>query len=288
MKSNCQVLDNYLKIFLFRELSLLIFLGFMGIFLSQYSYIIGLINTTPDTASMLVLLTPILCTIFAIVLKIEDPPKYDKKGLAKVSGILVAVTGASIMTYNKNLKHSSAGKSIGKSPQNDTKSFGLICLCIHIVCKSTWILGQKRLVFQNAKCRWQQYPINLTAWSYFFGALWMAVASLVTVRDPAKYHIESKNVIVCLLYAIFVTSALCYVLITWCNMQVNSSFVTASWCLHVFFTVTFSYLALGETLDAKEAFGGVLIIGALLMVTWSNFKENHNILLSSKTKEQVI
>lgn len=238
---------------------------------------------------MLVLLTPIICTVFAIVLKIEESPKYDKKGLAKVSGILLAVTGASVMTYNKNLRHSPSGKSIEQVPQKDTKSFGLLCLSMHIICKSTWILGQKRLVFQNAKCRWQQYPINLTAWSYFFGALWMAVASLVTVRDPAQYHIESRNVIICLLYAIFITSALCYVLITWCNMQVNSSFVTASWCLHVFFTVTFSYLVLGETLNSKEAFGGVLIIGALLMVTWSNFKENQNVmLLTSKTKEQVV
>ena len=263
---------------------MLIFLGFIGIFLSQYSYIIGLINTTPDTASTLVLLTPILCTILAIVLKIEDPPNYDKKGIAKVSGILVAVTGASIMTYSKNHKRTSSEDG----GLQDTKSFGLVCLCIHIICKSTWILGQKRLVFQNSKCRWRQYPVNLTAWSYFFGALWMAVASLVTVRDLGKYHIESREVLICLLYAIFVTSALCYVLITWCNMQVNSSFVTASWCLHVFFTVTFSYLVLGETLNSKEAFGGVLIVGALLMVTWSNFKENHNILLPTRTRDQAI
>uniref|UniRef100_A0A7M5UHA4 EamA domain-containing protein n=2 Tax=Clytia hemisphaerica TaxID=252671 RepID=A0A7M5UHA4_9CNID len=248
-----------------RELPLLVFLGFTGIFLSQYSYILGLINTTPDTASMLVLLTPIVVTVFSIILKIERQPQCDRKGYAKIFGILTAVVGASIMAGQHSKNKISTGSS----------SFGFLCICFHIVTKSTWILGQKKLVYQNTKCRWQSYPVNLTAWSYFFGACWMGISILLSVNNTAKLYIQSRNVIICLLYAIFIPSALCYGLLAWCNRQVDPSFVTASWCLHIFFTATFSYFVLGETMNLKEIFGGFLIVGALFMVTWSNYNNNN-------------
>ena len=102
----------------------------------------------------------------------------------------------------------------------------------------------------------------------------MAIASFTTYPNKEMYHIESMNVIYCLLYAIFVTSAMCYALLTWCNMQVNPSFVSASSSLNILLTVTFSYIVLGETLSTGAVFAGLIIISAMLMVTWSNFIES--------------
>ena len=62
-------------------------------------------------------------------------------------------------------------------------------------------------------------------------------------------------------------------LITWCNMQVNSSFVTACWPLQVLFCAILSYVVLGEVMVALEIVGGLMIIVALLAVTWSNYTE---------------
>jgi len=223
-------------------------------------YIIGLINTTPDTASMLTSLTPIAITTLSIVLKIEKAPQYNGIGFLKIFGIILAVVGALFMAHSKQT-HLTKSKTLG-----EVTTFGLICVGVHVFSKTVWILSQKKYVFQNPASRWKEFPINLTAWSYFFGAFWMAVASFTTFPNKEKYHIESIHVVYCLLYAIFVTSALCYVLLTWCNKQVNPSFVSASYCLHVLFTVTFSYIVLGKTLSMEAILAGITIIVAMLMV----------------------
>ena len=243
-------------------------------------YIIGLINTTPDTASMLSSLTPIVITTMSIVLKIEKTPQYNWIGFLKIFGIILAVIGALLMTHSKQMRHTSDKESLTeRKTLGEVNSFGVMCVGVHVLSKTIWILSQKRYVFQNPKSRWKEFPINLTAWSYFFGALWMAIASFTTYPNKEKYHIESIHVVYCLLYAIFVTSALCYVLLTWSNKQVNPSFVSASYCLHVLYTCTFSYIVLGETLSMEAVFAGLIIISAMLMVTWSNFIESSQTLI---------
>ena len=263
----------------FSDLALFIFMGGIGMFSGQLFYILGVINTTPDTASMFQPLVPVVCTIIAIVMQVEKPPNLTHRtGLAKVFGIALATCGALIMTYSKNVKHSLPTTT--ETPKTDENSlgepslYGYLYLFGNVSSASLWIVVQKKYIFNNSSSRWRQYPINVTAWTYFFGAAWMAWASLLYHgKDPSIFRIESWNVIYCLIYAIFVTSALCYVLITWCNMQVNSSFVTASWPLQVLFCLCLSYVVLGETLLLPELFGGVLIICALMLVTWSNFND---------------
>uniref|UniRef100_A0A7M5V6G7 EamA domain-containing protein n=1 Tax=Clytia hemisphaerica TaxID=252671 RepID=A0A7M5V6G7_9CNID len=264
------------------DLGLFVAMGGIGMFGGQLFYIIGLINTTPDTASMFQPLTAVLCTIVAILMKVEKVPKLSERtGLAKVVGICLATLGALIMTYSKNSKHSDVSKD-EKSKIGEPNLFGILCLLGNITTSSVWVVMQKKYIFNNPESRWRQFPINVTAWSYFFGALWMALASTYYINDHDKFHIRSKNVLYCLIYAIFVTSALCYGLITWCNMQVNASFVTASWPLQVVFCLTLSYIFLGETLTVVEVFSGLLIICALMAVTWSNYNERKPRIVNGK------
>jgi len=130
---------------------------------------------------------------------------------------------------------------------------------------------QKKFIFNKTNSRWRDFPINVTAWSYFFGAISMGLASLYYVNKPEKFFIFKNEVVYCLIYAVFIQSAFCYMLITWCNMQINSSFVTASWPLQVLFCAILSYILLGEELVALQIVGGLMIISALLAVTWSNY-----------------
>ena len=254
-------------------------MGGIGMFCTQLFYILGVINTTPDTASMFQPLVPVICTIIAIAMRVEKPPNLTHRtGLAKVFGIALATCGALIMTYSKNTKHNNSSiTAISKTSKvnlGEPSLYGYLCLFGNVSSAALWIVVQKKYIFNNHSSRWRQYPINVTAWTYFFGAAWMAWGSFMYYsKDPGKFRIGSWNVIYCLLYAIFVTSALCYVLITWCNMQVNSSFVTASWPLQVLFCLCLSYVVFGETLLLPELFGGVLIICALMLVTWSNFND---------------
>lgn len=257
----------------FRDLVLFVVMGFIGMFINQFAYILGVIYTTPDTATMFQPLVPVVCSIMAVLLRTEKVPKVNTKiGFAKIFGILLAVCGALLMTYGKNnASDVTSNKKVGKPTL-----FGYICLVVNVSASALYIVIQKKYIFKNTNSIWHNFPIGVTAWTYFFGSVWIGLASFYYVDKPEKFHIDDINVIYALIYAIFITSALCYMLITWTNMQVNSSFVTASWPLQSLFCVILSYFVLGEVLVALEIVGGLLIICALLAVVWSNYKSEIN------------
>jgi len=73
-------------------------MGFIGMFVNQFTFILGVIYTTPDTASMWAPLIPVVATIIAILLRTEPLPKIKTKiGSAKIFGILLAAGGAFVM-----------------------------------------------------------------------------------------------------------------------------------------------------------------------------------------------
>lgn len=115
--------------------------------------------------------------------------------------------------------------------------------------------------------------MTVTAWSYLFGAMFMALASLYYVNKPEKFTYFPQEEVYPILYAIFIASGLCYLLISWCNMQISASLVTATWPLQVLFCAILSYFVLGEVLKTLEYVGGVLIVIGLMAVVWSNFSE---------------
>ena len=239
-------------------------------FVNQFAYILGVVYTTPDTASMFQPLVPVVVVIVAVILRTEPCPRINTKGgFAKVFGVVLAVSGAIIMTYGKQ-NAGDAPKSVGTP-----KPIGYIFLLINVSAAAVWVVLQKKYIFNKVNMRWREYPINVTAWTYFYGALFMGLASFYYTGQPDKFKIPKPEVYYCLIYSIFVTSALGYMLITWCNMLVNSSFVTASWPLQVLFCVILSYIVLGETLVALEVVGALMIISALMAVTWSNYREQN-------------
>uniref|UniRef100_A0A1X7SIC1 EamA domain-containing protein n=1 Tax=Amphimedon queenslandica TaxID=400682 RepID=A0A1X7SIC1_AMPQE len=76
-----------------------------------------------------------------------------------------------------------------------------------------------------------------------------------------------------LVYATFITSALCYLLITWANSQVSSILVTASWPLQVLIAVIGSWLLLGITFSSWQYLGAAMLIFGLVFVLLANYQE---------------
>jgi len=71
--------------------------------------------------------------------------------------------------------------------------------------------------------------------SYVFGTLCMLAAAgirLAINKDTSVFVIPTKT-IPGLAYAVFISSSLCYGLITWCNKYVTATIVTSFWPLQV-------------------------------------------------------
>ena len=206
---------------------------------NQLFYIMGVYYVGPDITSIFQPAIPVWTTLLAILTRVEKPPCLKRlHGWAKVLGIIVAVGGAVLMLTNKLTNtETSSSSSIHSSLK---PILGIIFLFADTMCMAIYILIQKHYIFDRPNLRWSQYPVSVTAWCYFFSAVCMGIASFYYVGkcphvgvckdDPWYIPVEEA---IPLIYAIFISSALCYMLISWGNMHVSPSVVTAFWPFQV-------------------------------------------------------
>jgi len=255
-----------------RELPLFIVLGLTGMFGNQLLYLLGIYYTNANIASIFQPAIPVWTALLAIIARIEPFPDFRTlRGWAKCLGILLAAVGAVVMTVQKNT--GAAVDHGGSSDADDIQFWGYIFLLGNTLSMAIYVLLQKKFIFDKEESAWKTKPVTVTAWSYMFGAIFMALASLYYVNKPEKFTYFPKEEIYPILYAIFIASGLCYLLISWCNMQISASLVTATWPLQVLFCAILSYFVLGEVLNTLEIFGGLFIVVGLMVVVWSNFAE---------------
>jgi len=253
-----------------RELPLFVVLGLTGMFGSQFLYILGIYYTNANIASVFQPAIPVWTALLAIVVRIEPFPEFRTlRGWAKCLGILLAAAGAIVMSVQKSSGTAPANEGIS----NSVYFLGYIFLMGNTLSMAIYVLVQKKFIFERDESCWKTKPVTVTAWSYMFGAIFMGLASLYYIHKPEKFTYFPKEEIYPILYAIFIASSLCYLLISWCNMQISASLVTATWPLQVLFCAILSYVVLGEVLTAIEFFGGTFIIAGLMAVVWSNYSE---------------
>ena len=261
-----------MNFFLYRELPLFIVLGLTGMFGNQLLYLLGIYYTNANIASIFQPAIPVWTALLAIIVRIEPFPDFRTlRGWAKSLGILLAAVGAIVMTVEK--KTGQASDHSGSSSSDSVNFVGYIFLLGNTLSMAVYILLQKKFIFDKEDSCWKTKPVTVTAWSYLFGAMFMALASLYYVNKPEKFTYFPQEEVYPILYAIFIASGLCYLLISWCNMQISASLVTATWPLQVLFCAILSYFVLGEVLKTLEYVGGVLIVIGLMAVVWSNFSE---------------
>ena len=209
-------------------------------------------------------------TLLAIVTRVEPFPSLTKcRGWAKVLGILLAVCGAVTMVLDK-VKDESSTKS---EKSTGSQFLGTILALGNTFMTAIYLLLQKRFIFQQPNGIWKSRPVGVTTWAYCFGTIFLGFSSLYNLTKPKTFTEFPSTQVYPLLYAIFITSALCYLLVTWCNMQISSSLVTASWPLQTLLSAVLAYVFLGDALTLTEYLGGALIISGMGAVVWSNYAE---------------
>jgi len=251
---------------------------------NQLLYILGVYFTNANIAAIFQPTIPVWTTLLAIVVGIEPFPDFRTlRGWAKCFGILLAAAGAIVMTVQKNSDTANHG---GSSDDDNIPVWAYIFPLGNTVSFSIYILIQKKFIFNNEESCWRTKPVTVTAWSNLFSTIFMALASLYYVNRPDKFTYFPKEEIYPILYAIFIASGLCYLLISWCNMQISASFVTATCPLQVLFCAILSYFVLGEVLNTVEYLGAVLIVFGLTTVVWSNYAEEKTRKIRKRREEE--
>jgi len=116
--------------------------------------------------------------------------------------------------------------------------------------------------------------VTASAYSYAMGALLMGLASIpYGIVKPEVFTNLNVGILFPLSYAILVSSALCYGLISYTASLTSATIVTAFWPLQVPVATIESYFAFGEVPGWQQYIGALFIVVGLVTVCWAKYSQ---------------
>ncbi|XP_010540719.1 PREDICTED: WAT1-related protein At3g45870 isoform X2 [Tarenaya hassleriana] len=311
-----------------RFLLTFIFLGLTGIFGNQLLFLIGLNYTNPTYAAAIQPSIPVFTFILAVMMGTERMNLFRLEGQAKIGGTVICVVGAVLMVLFRGPAlfgerdvefsvHNDIQASRKGEPSSGQWHFGVLCLVGNCASMAAFLAIQAPLL--------KKYKANLsvTAYSYFFGTLFMVIAAIFMTSDSTMDWNLTQSELLAVLYAGVIASALNYGLLTWSNKILGPSLVALYNPLQPAASAFLSRIFLGNpiylgrfrpflflfdtlTLNLKVALflqadssspssssssvvsivGGFAIILGLYCVTWASYRERNATAGSIPTTEK--
>lgn len=248
---------------------------------NQVLFIYGLYYTSSTVASIFQPLIPVLTTAFALILRIEQFKWKDRYSWMKVWAICTSGGGAIIMVMAK-----------GKINTQSDAFIGYLLLLGNTSSMAIYVLLQKKYLFFKDEFGREVslYPcVSACAWSYGMGALLMGISAIpYGIVKPTVFEDLNLQFVYPLIYAIFISSAMCYGLINYSTSKTSATVVTSFWPLQVPVATIESYFVFGEVPLWTEYVGGGFIIIGLIVVCYVKFQvENREKRAAPKINEDL-
>ncbi|XP_042468713.1 protein WALLS ARE THIN 1-like [Zingiber officinale] len=255
-------------------------LALCGITANQGFYLLGLDNTSPTFASAIQNSVPAITFLMAALLRIEKV-RFDRRdGVAKMTGTLACVAGATIITLykgptifgpSKMTLNSTAAPATMLWLQDDRmgKSWTLGCIYLigHCLSWSGWLVLQAPVL--------KKYPARLSVTSYtcFFGVIQFLIIAAFLERDTDAWRFHSGSELFTILYAGFVASGIAFAVQIWCIDRGGPVFVAVYQPVQTLVVAIMASIALGEEFYLGGIIGAIFIIAGLYLVLWGKSEE---------------
>lgn len=243
--------------------------GFLGIYLNQLFFTVGIKLAGAILAAVLQLAAPPIAAVLAILFRAETFSIVKVRNaefcsrltflnfghfvVFQLGGIVLAVAGAIILVGPSELSVSS------------DRTMGIVVLLLQAVWIGLFLIFQKKYLVGYS-------PLTITTGIYMSGAPFITLTALVFVRDGSEW-IPNTQGIGAVVYAVVAHSIVGYLILSFANRNTQSSIVAAMNCLQVPLVAILASFVTSETFDGKDAVGTLIIICGLGVISYQRYKE---------------
>ncbi|KAM0898354.1 hypothetical protein ACQ4PT_021997 [Festuca glaucescens] len=222
-----------------------------------------------------------LCPVAFLIERMETLKLKRPSGRAKLTGTLVGLGGAMLLTFYKGpeirflhnlartrLSHAHGDHQLLRPPPAEGSrilgSFLAIASCFSF---AIWLTIQTKVG--------QVYPCHysIAAMVCLFGAVQSTLLELCMHRDSDHWRLGLNIRLYSSAYAGLVASGSAFPLMSWCLRKKGPLYVAMFGPLIVVFVAVMSSIVLDETLHIGIVLGAVLIVAGLYMVLWGKARE---------------
>ncbi|OEL37236.1 WAT1-related protein [Dichanthelium oligosanthes] len=243
-------------------------INFCRLFVNPLLFLIGLRYTNASYAAALEPSVPVFAFLLATIAGVEAINISTKYGILKVVGTAVCVSGSVLMALYRGPSLISLG---GTNAANDNDTpypaewltstmlpglgveawhLGVLCLIAHCFLVGAYLVIQVPVIMR--------YPasLSLTAYSYFFAAIFMVLSGVFATNGLHEWAL-TKTEIIAVLYAGIVASCMSYAIMTWANKILGPSLVSLYSPLQPACSTILSTIFLGAPVYVGSNVGGV-------------------------------
>jgi len=229
-----------------RDLGQLLVLGFGGIAMNQFCFVVGIGKTSVTHSAIIMATVPLWVLLLATLLGME------RVTVSKVSGMAMAICGVLILQAFRAQHAFQSQPSGGSSPTMLGDFFVLLCA----------LLMAGMTIFTK---RWKPgESLSVVAVGYTAGAI--AFAPVVWWQSLAfPLHAITPAIWAGILYMSALSSVVCYLIYNYALRYIAASRVAATQYMQPLLATMLAVMVLGERLTAPTiAAGGVIIAGVFV------------------------
>ncbi|WJZ86385.1 hypothetical protein VitviT2T_005845 [Vitis vinifera] len=252
------------------------FCGLFGGSLGQNLFAESLALTSATYVSAIANLVPAMTFILAIIMRVEKLAIQTSGGKAKVSGVILSISGAMVLTFYNGIElkiwttHinllSDGGKVAASQHTSRNQGLGAIMAAASSLSAAIWLIIQARMS--------KVYPLySGTFLMCACAGVQCAVYAMSRERDWSEWRLGWNIRLLTVIYTAVVGTGVMVSLMAWVSMVRGPIFVSSFFPLMPIMVAVASSLLLDEKLHLGSVIGAVLIIIGLYVVLWGKGKE---------------
>ncbi|XP_008811231.2 WAT1-related protein At5g64700-like isoform X1 [Phoenix dactylifera] len=254
-------------------------LAFLGLAVYFNILSLALDYTSATLAAAMINFIPVLTFIFAVLFGMEAIKLRSRKGIAKVSGVVLCLAGILTMAFYKGphlksfIHHSLLGQGHSHSDRSHSHShntwiLGTFLMTIAASTLSLWMVLQGPVL--------QEYPSKLlfTTLQCHFGTAQSFFIALASERDFSRWKLGSDINLIAVGYGSIIGIGVSYYLQSWTIEKRGPVFLAMFMPLTLVITMILSSFLLAEQIGLGSVLGGSLMVGGLYSVLWGKSKEH--------------